>query len=613
MLAALAVAVAAVAGCSTAPSGGGATQVSAPSNQVQAYTLPLPPPRPTASWKASQVVLGFLHASATFDLDPTAARQYLTAQARKHWAPASVTVVRAPTPTQFQVEKSPNIPQPAEQFEEVSFTGDRLAALSPSGQYHPSSGSASYQFQMVKGPNGIWLIDSIAPSNVLLLTLSDFQLVYQPRNLFFFAPPIPGGSDSVLVPDPVFAPIQVSDTTLNTGLATGLVKGLIQDSSSWLSGGTNTAFPPGTTLIGDQVTISGPANASKAVVDLGGTAAHASAYQRIEMAEQLDAMLGDTSYSATPVATSVELQINHQPLQIGPQPNLVPQVTPAPGTAAPQGWYAETPKSVSPVTQFGSAGKRAGVAELAAGQIADPQAITTVAVSPGIRPELAVAVQDGRGCTLDVGPLQSVTPSKVRYHSYPLTGSAGPCTSLSWTNNGAKSELWAVAGGRIWVLPGSAQAIPVNGHALQVSAPVPAQADAHASQLLALRMAPDGVRAALLVHTQSGNHLMLAAVSNDGMSFGPAVAVGTGLANPVALSWFDAYHLAVLTHGEVYEVPLTGSEGTQLGSVPPNAQTITSDSKLLVIGTSDGQLWTSAPGQLSWRAGSKGINPVFAG
>ena len=181
---------------------------------------------------------------------------------------------------------------------------------------------------------------------------------------------------------------------------------------------------------------------------------------------------------------------------------------------------------------------------------------------------------------------------------------------LSWTNNGAKSELWAVAGGRIWVLPG-AQAIPVNGHALQVSAPIPAQAGTQASQLVALRMAPDGVRAALLVHTHLRNHSMLAAVSSDGMSFGPAVAVGTGLANPVALSWFDAYHLAVLTHGEVYEVPLTGSEGTQLGSVPPNAQTITSDSKLLVIGTSDGQLWTSAPGQLSWRTGPKGTNPTL--
>jgi hypothetical protein len=602
-------AVAAAAGCSTAPSGGLATQASGRSSQVQAYTLPLPPPPPTASWHAYQVVLGFLHASATYDLDPKAAWQYMTPQARKHWKPVSVTVVRAPTAaSQFQTEKgTPHITQPAEHFEQVSFTGDRLATLSQSGQYQSSSGSASYQFQMVKGANGIWLIDSV-PSNVLLLTQSDFQLVYQPRNLFFFAPPTPG-TNGVLVPDPVFAPIQVSDTALNTGLATGLVEGLIHDRSNWLSGGTTTAFPAKTTLIGGQVIMSGPASAPTALVDLGGAAAQTPAWQRVDMAEQLEATLGDKSYSATPVATSVVLEINHKPPYTGSQQqeNLVPEVyTPASGSSGPEAWYARTPAVASAVTQFGL-GRNAGIAELSPGEITSPQAITALAVSPGGSQQLAVAVQDGNGCTLQVGPLGAAAGASQHYAAFPLAGSDGPCTSLSWTDSGAKASLWAVAGGQIWVLQaGQTRAVPVT-------APVSLQTGEQVSRILALRMAPDSVRAALLVHTSTGNHLMLAAVNQDGLSFGLAVAVGTGLADPTALSWFDPYHLAVLAHHEIYEVPLTGSEGTELGGAPAHPQTLTSDGKSLVVGTTDGQLWTSALVQLDWRAVAKGSNPVFPG
>jgi len=197
----------------------------------------------------------------------------------------------------------------------VTFTGDKLATLSQSGQKQSSSGSASYQFVLLRGPNtnNIWLIYSLSPSNIWLLSQSDFGEVYQPRNLFFFGANQPGSTNVVLVPDPVFAPIQVSDTALNTSLATGLVEGLINDQSSWLSVGVSSAFPPGTRLIGGQVTISGSASAPTALVDLGGTAVgHASSLARLEMYEQLQKTLEDTSYTAEPIAATVELEINHQ-------------------------------------------------------------------------------------------------------------------------------------------------------------------------------------------------------------------------------------------------------------------------------------------------------------
>jgi hypothetical protein len=106
------------------------------------------------------------------------------------------------------------------------------------------------------------------------------------------------------------------------------------------------------------------------------------------------------------------------------------------------------------------------------------------------------------------------------------------------------------------------------------------------SRIVAMRMAPDNVRAVLLVHTKAGNKLLLAAVRFDAsdVSFGQQVTIGTGVAEPTAVSWLDAYHVAVLAGGAIFSVPLTGGAGLQpggspqpLGTAPPGAQTLTTD------------------------------------
>ena len=88
-----------------------------------------------------------------------------------------------------------------------------------------------------------------------------------------------------------------------------------------------------------------------------------------------------------------------------------------------------------------------------------------------------------------------------------------------------RRTVWAVAGARIWVLrAGTRQSVPVSGPCRTLR---PAAASGGAS-VLALRMAPDGVRAALLVHDTGGNSLMLAAVASSPDSVtspgGPAVS-----------------------------------------------------------------------------------------
>jgi len=596
-----------ITGCATAPSAGAPQRAYGRNNQVQAYTVPLPPPPPSSSWSAEDVVLAFLHASATYDLDPAAARQYLTPQAAKTWQPLSVTVVSAPQASEFKtLPHQPEVPlsgQPS-QAETVTFTGDRLATLSESGQYQSSSGSAVYTFTLAN-EKGVWLID-VLPPHVWLLLEPDFDQVYQPRNLFFFTPVAePSAANGELVPDPVFAPLQVADSALNTSLATGLVEGLLNDRSSWLSGATWTAFPRGTYLIGGQVTING----SVAEVDLGGAAAHAPAIAVDEMLEQLQATLSNTAYSTTPVATSVQLEINGHPQYSGVIPrNLVPEVAnAASGSQRALPFLVQTgPSSVSALV---SSSIRPLIGPADVGRAPVTAVAAAAGYGPGTEP-VAVAVQAGRGCAVYVSSGQRHS----RLRGYHLPGSSGPCTSLSWDANG---NIWAVAGQRIWVLrqqqaglfgaSASRQVVAVSGPTATTSQP--------GYRVLALRMAPDGVRAALLVHTPSGNRIMLTAVSyqSNSVSLGAAVNVGTGLPDPVAVSWYDAYHLAVLADGGIYVVPLTGDSGSELGTAPDGSVSLTTDGSQLVVGTDTGQILTASSSANSWTYVATGSDPIYPG
>jgi Lipoprotein LpqB beta-propeller domain len=601
----LAVAAAAASGCAAVPATGQPQVVKPQNGQAQAYALPLPPPPPTASWKPKEVVLGFLHASATYALDPSAARAYLAPSLAAHWNPSNgVTVVGGQTSEEL-VPFVPNVlryGQGASQtFAEVKYTGQRLATLGQFGQYlyGPKPGGTSYEFTLEK-LNGVWLITRLSNPNVLLLTQSDFEQLYQPRNLFFFTrkwlPP-----SGELVPDPVYAPVEVSDSALNTSLATGLVDGLLQDKGSWLTGATQTAFPAGTTLIG-QVTISGEV----ALVNLGGAAAHATQLQVNNMAAQLQSTLGDDAYS-TSVATSVQLEINGRPQYIANTSigNLIPPVdTAAVGTQEP--YFVTIDPNVVSEVQPNSSGQA-----FSYGQVIGPGQVgtsTITAVASAGQQIAAVATAAGGGCAVDLANLSSSAQKSASYRSYRLSATGGPCTSLSWAANG---DVWAVAGSRIWLLPpgGPPQAVSLPNTTV---AGLPA-----IQQVYALRMAPDAVRAALLVRTAVGNQVMLAAVSYNngakGASLGHAVGVGSGLSDPTAISWYDPYHLVVLASGAVYNLPLTGAAGQRLNSVPTGAESLTSDGSILVIGTNRGQIWTSPDGSTRWTYVTNGANPIYAG
>jgi hypothetical protein len=562
---------------------------------VQAYVQPLPGPGPTSSWQPEQVVLGFLHASASYAFDPAAARRYLGPGLSKNWHPGRgpVAVVGGPTGLTEELYHPHDVAL-AEPYEQVDFTGQHLATLSQSGQYQYTPGAnVQYQFVLAR-TNGVWLIQQLPPQQSLMLTESDFEEVYQPRNLFFFAPAAASQVPDVLVPDPVYAPLQSSNSALNTDVATGLVNGLLQG-QGWLSGTTFSAFPPGTRLL-KRVTITG----RTAQVYLGGAAAHSQQSTIQQMADQLLATLRDGQYSQ-PLATSLQLYIDNRPQAVYPAGDLVPAVQSGPvQLITGAGSVGELP------AQPGHGAKvqtRLGQDQLGAATV------TAVAASPSSdHPgQLAVAIQNAGGCAVEEQPT-----GQGAYRTDALTSSGGPCNSLSFDVNG---NLWAAAGDAVWVLGPGRSPAPADMTAM-------AAAIQPGDQILALRMAPDAVRAALLVSTPAGNRLLLAAVhvSNGSATFGQPVTVGTaGLTDPLSISWYDAYHLAVLASGGIYEVPLTGGAGQQpapqlIGTLPTSVQTLTltTDGAELIVGTSQG-VYAEAVSAPGWSFIATGADPVYPG
>jgi hypothetical protein len=574
-----------VAGCTTEPSGGAPQLVKTGENQVQAYVQQLPPPPPRAYHYPRQVVLAFLHANASYAFDPAAVKQFLVPSLRAKWHPGPVTVLSSigkPPPPGVPVHSQQDAASAAGHAS-VEFTGQRLAILSQTGQYQFSPSTGIYAFSLQK-VDGVWLISALPDPDSLLVTQDDFERVYQARNLFFFARSSPSNN---LVPDPVYAA-----GALNTNLASKLVQGLFSDQDGWLSGATETAFLPGTRLLG--ITISG----QTAVVDLGGTAVDATTDRQQAMAEQLQATL---AYSP-PLASLVQLEINGHMADTTQPANLIGDVPRGPlvyrsGLNYITEGLGSNPRSLGPA-EFGAAG------------------ITAIAMSPPAPApaagRVAVATQDGNGCQVYVLTAPLPGQPTAAYHIVRLSASGGGCTSLSWDNNG---YLWVTAGHKIWVLKGSdtrPRAVALPADLVSRGQPAP--------QIIALRMAPDAVRAALLIKPAAGhggpNSLVLAAVSENGnqVSLGSAVPTGTGLRDPQAMSWFSPYDLMVLDKsgiGEsvISEVSLAGGAAERLGSAPAGAVSLTTDGATIVVGTSDGEILTSPPTRTTWAKRATGAIP----
>ncbi|WP_327640517.1 LpqB family beta-propeller domain-containing protein [Kribbella sp. NBC_00482] len=238
-------AVALLGGCAAVPTQGtirnGERQGLAP--DLGGVGVEAKPPR--ANIDAMAIVSGFLEAmsdSQAYDV----ARQYMTPEAAGEWKPESQTVVYDQRPESL-----------TRKDDGIQLTARKIATIGARGEWIPAAATdkADFFFELKK-VDGQLRVAKAPPGAYLGSNQVDLKLA--PRDLFFF-----NQSRDLLVPDQVWLP-----QNLPSGqAATQLIQELLKGPTSRLGNGVVSLAPPGT-----EVQLSVPVDLGVATVALNDTA-----------------------------------------------------------------------------------------------------------------------------------------------------------------------------------------------------------------------------------------------------------------------------------------------------------------------------------------------------
>ena len=516
----------------------------------------------------SQIVQGFLLASADFGNHHEIARQYLTKAASRSWQPGpgpAVTVIAGPP----SVTPSPP-PFGSRNTVVVEISAQELGNVSTSGQYTQAETgrhqlNQEFTLQRVHGQWRIATLPQTAgtkvpstsvdqPSNELLLTKDLFQLAFQPRNLYYLDP---AGKD--LVPDPVFVPVDSGDPVAD------LVRALLIPPQGWLAGAVLSAFPPAATLRHPVEILPG---SKTAVVDLSLPKSATGDASLAGMASQLVWTLTSSSYGSASIQ-AVKLEVNGKvwtPPRVG-SAVISPRSYPQPALEPPkrEELYFLGSNGAARVL-----GPRDGSSTAVPGQAGTGQVeLSSIAVSRDQRYLAGIGGPAGAS-TMYTGSLSAAAKPHATSAARALQSrmSGVSIASLSWDRH---DNLW-VAGSsgskpRVWLL-GASKGTPVS-----VGLPP------HIRSVTALRVAPDGVRVAMLTRVSTPNgvepEVLLAAIektTNAQVMLSSAGQVGADLTGPSALTWYDADHLLVVNQAssgpQLEEVPVDGDRSSSQSIEP---------------------------------------------
>jgi Lipoprotein LpqB beta-propeller domain/Sporulation and spore germination len=586
------------AGCATIPASGPVASAPTPPPPGAGACCGLIVEGPQSGWNPQQVVSGFLLASASFAHDHGTAREYMTPSASKAWRPGSEVTILAQTPTFYQ----PPGRMPGQNNRvSVVVSWQALATLNGNGQYLAGArgGGARQQIFTLVSVKGRWLIDGLPgtgsgkTSRELLLPSVLFRLDYAPKNLYFYAQP-----DQLLVPDPVFVPAESSDPV------TTLVTGLLTSPNGWLENAAVTAFPPGARLRKVQV-LPGPPGDKTAIVDIG--LPHGTPRSTIQaMAAQLVWTLTSPAYSPA-LIQAVKLKINGRTWAQGPggavqdlsdYSHYIPH---EPGAA--NLYYVATNGAVR---MFGRQAHSVAVpGQAGTGQIP----LSKIAISA-----------DGHYLAGIAGPATTVYTENLAAAARPHASAAASNLHSRLTGTGFTAPSWDSAGdlwvaGRVhgspgvWVIPGTAK-----------GAAVPVTLPPGLGPVTGLKVAPDGVRIALIVGTGAGTHMLLGAIarSGAGLSIIHTAPLAPGLVGISALAWYDEDHVLAITQPaagtRLWEVPVNGA-GPLLKSAQPGMASIAADGpqNALYVGMAAGRLENEVPLGGLWRDVTAGTYATYPG
>ena len=514
-------------------------------------------PRPGMS--TSDVVQGFLDASASFDGDHAVARMYLTPEANAEWRTADGVTVYDSAPSLTELGSA------------VVLSAREAGTIAENGRYTVKGPAAEFRttFDLTK-VDGEWRIDSLPQG--LLLSQSDVDRAFRSFSVYFFNPEF-----ETLVPDPRMVPV------IGPGLATTLVRQLVAGPSDWLLPAVRTGFPAGVRLNIDAV----PIEAGIARVDLTANARTADDRTRQALSQQIVWTLRQL-----PDVQAVEITAGGQPLLVpgapSPQPrDAWPAVDPN-GLAAGAAGYATRPDGVVRLIPD-------GVRAVPGGAGTGDTILVDIAIA-GDSQSVAGIGLDGavwQGRMVEGAPLIQIRE-------------AGAATSVEFDGS---SSVWVVdeAEGLLAVSSdGTAEQITVDGLSRR-------------STLIAAIPARDGARAALIIRRGPRTGILLARVirtagSSSRIVVDEPVRIESRLVEVVDAAWSGADTLSVLGSEsagtlQVFDISIARGSSSPAGS-PIAPWTVGAAPGLpTLVGAADGLVYELIAG--AWVERVRGSAPAY--
>ena len=515
---------------------------------------------PSPGMTPSQLIQGFLDASASFEGDHFVARQYLTTQASDTWDPSTVVRVFEGSGTLTETGRV------------MTFSASQAATVSANGTYRISDAGATllagYDIEEVDGE---WRISGL-PSG-LVLSQPDVERTFRPLSIYFFNP-----SFTQLVPDPRLIPLY------GPAQATTLTRYLLAGPSEWLQPAVRTGFPDGVRLNLESV----PVVNGVAQVDLNRSARLASDEARVSLSEQLVWTLAQLS------------DVEAVSITAAGEPFLVPGV---PALQPRDAWPEVNPDAL-PAGATGFVAQTGGVVALT------DEGTVAVAGPAGTTDFLDIAVSGDSAVLAGIDTkgnlIRMPMASRAARERLDLGGAA------SSPAFGPSGSLWAIAAGK------GLMSIDQRG----IVTPITVTGLPKKSFVLAAVPSRDGTRAALIVRTGARTRLLLARITSGGptsstdLTVSDPIRVENQLTEVVDVSWAGSDELLVLgnTGGselQAFTVNLAvgsiRSEGGVLGAVSIAA----APGKPNLVGSAEGKIYEELTG--AWLPRTSGVSPAYPG
>lgn len=548
-----------VAGCATIPTSGpiqqGAEVGVETTNQV--IRVIARPPQPDMT--PTQIVSGFLQASASFEDNHAVAREYLTPSAATTWDPARGVAVYDGVPT--------IVP---DGLTDVDMTATSVGRIDDEGHYDVATPGdlidLTFTMEFI---NGNWRIATPPPG--LLLSRSDVERAFRVYEVFFLDP-----SFTTLVPDPRYFPVD------GPTAATAITRALLSGPTEWLAPAVRTGFPDGTTLAVDAV----PVVDGVARVDLDPQVRLADEETRQAFSAQLV-----WSLRQAPGVRFIDLNAGGQVLDV-------------PGAINPQAmdsWPGFNPNGMpAGADSFG----------VIAGRVVDLDRNPPLPIAGGAglgSPPLsgiAVSLQANRVAGLDADARLWIGDVSAGAPLTPAIEDPGQ----SRPSFGRGDDVWVVGP------DGLLRRVSETGEVVEVQVDgLPPKA-----VLESASVSRDGTRIAMTVRRGPRTFVMLAVITvrEEVSRVESPVRVDNRLTTVTDVAWADDDRLvAIGVEGagapSVYEIDLSRGQVRSLGGPPGVTRIAAAPGAPILAATEEGRIWTYTSGP--WRLGPEGTSPAYPG